>query len=171
MKNNRLEELYMVQTEYYSKLAVLTYDDIIKILMENDNYSISFFDGCDTLNDIRYQLVDVVDCNGSSVIYKAENNDLKEIYSNLIAAFKSNGLEVEYKFEQLFSGYDVLGCVIGTNYLQFPIEVVNYLRMCKINIENIEYGDICCYDYDNYYGFPGSLSYDIIQKRRKKTDK
>jgi len=168
MDDSKQEMRYRIIAESYKKLEILHYDEIIKILKEKEYHRVTFYDGFDPLNNIHYCCVDVMKNNDTSTIinYKAEDQDPRQIYNNMVAGLKKEELDAEYHI--LYNGDVDLICIIDTNLLTFPKQIVKDLRLCQTDLDHAQEGDIYCCDYKKICVFPSVLSEEVMQRRIKK---
>lgn len=152
MNNNtyvsKVEENLRYQAEYLKNLKTISYDDIGKLLKDDNNfYQIHFYDQYDIINDIHYSCVNVLENNDTSKQeeYKTIDQDPKDVYNNIIMLLSKNK-DMKPRF-QIIINYDNsqdLVCNTITDIIIFPKTIVRDLIENANEYSNKKPGDVYC---------------------------
>jgi len=150
----RLMKNYEYLAEYYKNLKIISYDEVVDILLSSkDSIKVDFFNQYDALNDINYSCVKIWNnTKDTTEEYLSIDQDIKKVYENLLNSLKSK-IKLEDLILQLVPTYIGYGlyCYIGEkNILEFPRKIVNEIYKYSTEKHNKETNDVVCI-YRGFY--------------------
>ena len=167
--SSKVEERLKIIAEYLKSLSIISYEDIIDMLNDkNNHYQIEFNDQFDVLNNIHYSCVSILKNNDTSSVkkYLSADQDVKKIYTNLIAALQEKKAEASFEIFTNYFGYNQLACCVGENVLILSKEIVAELMAESSDFFNKRSNDIQCIIGNKEIFLPSSLSNTGIKKEK-----
>lgn len=142
---SKIEKNLKLIAEYLKSLSKISYEEIVDMLSdENNHYQIEFYENVDILNDLHYTCVSILKNNNTSTgkEYLSADQDIKDVYTNLITALKEKEVESIFQIFTNYFGQNQLACSVGENVLMFPKEIADELMKSSSNSRR--YDDILC---------------------------
>ena len=167
--SSRVEDNLKIIAEYLKSLSIVSYEDIIDMLNDMNNYyQIEFYDQFDVLNDKHYSCVSILKNHDTSTVrkYLSADQDVKDIYTNLIATLKEKKTETDFQIFTNSCWRNQLACIVGENVLTFPQEIVDELMAGSSEYSCKGSDDILCIVGNKEIFLPGSLSNTGIKKKK-----
>ena len=159
-----LEKLIKGKQEYYENLSLISYEKLIDIFSNNERIGITISKeeilNVDILRKenikapITYIVFNVFDIkNNDMESYLCKDDDLKEVYKNLIKTLKEKNINVSFRMSYGFPGRYELNCFYNVqNYITFPHDIVNDIIRLSTDKPIDGVNDIVCrmrtFDYD-----------------------
>ncbi len=156
---SKIEKNLKLIAEHLKSLSKISYEEIVDMLSDEENhYQIEFYDKVDILNDLHYICVSILKNNNTSTgkEYLSADQDIKDVYTNLITALKEKEVESIFQIFTNYSGHNQLACNVGKNVLMFPKEIVDELMKSSSNSYRDD--DILCVVGNKELFFPSSLT-------------